>query len=1251
MPDTVEPNDLLTVLVSVGVQTAIAFGLIIAFSILRPTNKIVYQPRLKFAPEGKKPKPLGPEPTAWIGPIMTVNESTAIGLLGLDAVIFLRYLKFLMRMFLVLCLFGIPMIGIYYFYPRIVGQYANMGVVSDPNALAAFQEANSYIKETSTTFLRSTVIRTSYLTVSGTLVPTTFAAETTIAQVQTISRPRTTTTTSTTVSGTGPTSTLGIATSTSGAAASGATGTTVAGSVPASTTAAPDGTAATQTSQQATTTEAADGGLSLNTVGSSSAAAAGSVDASTTGASAGSATSAAAAATTGTGTVVRVAQGGPFNFGSMLHSNNFLGEVDMAKRDLTDEELQGLTPLKTSWGLKHHVKVSPREVLTRRDLDLSSVGIPNPSLSNLTMTMIDVDHPLYWLPAGVTWLISLIVYFSILRVWLDYIKFRKEYFSTEEFQKEYHNRLLLVTNVPDSLQNNEALLKYFSSLGLKYPPRAAIVNRNPGDLTKLVAEHEKLTKKLEKILAKYLDKPDQLPPTRPTTKDANGANVDAISHLSQQINELEERIYKTRARQDTEFRTTASAFVAFDSVKAAHSAARKVWENPTLLLQHNVISPPKVKLAPAVSEVLWDNVSLSAPERWPRRLIALGLTLGLTIAWLFFVTVVSTLEDLRTLFKSNAKVLEFLDRNRQFTVVLQGFLAPVILAVAFALLPIVLRFITRFQGVSSTHGLEKSVLYKLFFFQVYQVFVTIAFKTLLGVFQADKTQQQNVTDLYRKTLTDALVQIGSRSTYYITLFATYFAGYGIEIIQLVPFIMNFIKRKFFKSSPRELYLLNQPPEFNFAVIYGSVALAFTVALTFSVIAPIILVFAVVFFCLAYTVMKYQFMYVYEVRRETGGTWWPKVFNLLTIGLTFFQVITLATVFTANIGSNSRQRQWVLLMPLPFLTAALWFGVVRFLAPKAMYVSKKDLPYDDSPTQALALSKDDGHEHSVLEDRALNPAFVKPLLKVWVWKRSQHLLAQLHKPRYESLEDYIRQHPESVTAGKAARNKFRLRMKMFHSETLKRDRQQIKARQAVLAGDKSVEEDDVAAGGLGRRPTVATKASEHLFEGAIEDELPPEELALETVSEVSSAVSSAPGSQRPSVDQSYALRARPSVDHQQGYAPRGRPSVDRGHPNAPPMDPSGVHYQAHYGASPYTQPSGVTHSASMPNPPGGYMPVGAGGGGMSPYASPQQIRRDQSMPAGYYGQPQQGGQQPQQGQPGQQQYRYQGGSYEMGNIRR
>ncbi|KAJ3094158.1 hypothetical protein HDU97_008409 [Phlyctochytrium planicorne] len=243
------------------------------------------------------------------------------------------------------------------------------------------------------------------------------------------------------------------------------------------------------------------------------------------------------------------------------------------------------------------------------------------------------------------------------------------------------------------------------------------------------------------------------------------------------------------------------------------------------------------------------------------------------------------------------------------------------------------------------------------------------------------------------------------------------------------------------------------------------------------------------------VMKYQFMYVYEVRRDAGGTWWPKVFNLLMIGVGFFQVITLATVFTANFKSNTRQKQFAAIAPLPFVTGALWFACISFIAPKAQFISKKDIPTDARP-----LSPGSANEE-MLEDKALNPVFVKPLMKVWVWKRSQHLLPALHTPTYSSLDDYLRKHPEAASGSREKRRKLRL-FAQEHNHTLKKDRKQMKARAALMAGNtqelSKFEADDSGPSGDVPQHFAASKVQVVGDAEGVEDELPPEEMVDDDV---------------------------------------------------------------------------------------------------------------------------------------------------------
>jgi hypothetical protein len=191
------------------------------------------------------------------------------------------------------------------------------------------------------------------------------------------------------------------------------------------------------------------------------------------------------------------------------------------------------------------------------------------------------------------------------------------------------------------------------------------------------------------------------------------------------------------------------------------------------------------------------------------------------------------------------------------------------------------------------------------------------------------------------------------------------------MVQGVQVVVGFIRRKFFVSTPRQEFEANQPRSLDSSVHYSTLCTTFLISMGFCVISPIVLPSKFYFFYMnvildqffkisnlyihekkilvgmlifgfAFIIMKYQTMYVYENRTESGGTWWPKVFNLISIGVGFGQCITLTIVFAASRDlPGTAAKPWIALTPLPFLTAALWAFVHVRVAPRAAFMNRED----------------------------------------------------------------------------------------------------------------------------------------------------------------------------------------------------------------------------------------------------------------------------------------------------------------------
>lgn len=87
---------------------------------------------------------------------------------------------------------------------------------------------------------------------------------------------------------------------------------------------------------------------------------------------------------------------------------------------------------------------------------------------------------------------------------MEYVKFRQQYFESDDYQKSMHARTLMIMNVPPSMQSDQALTNWVNGMGLKYPAQQVCIGTQNADLAKYVTEHEEAVRKLEVILSNHL---------------------------------------------------------------------------------------------------------------------------------------------------------------------------------------------------------------------------------------------------------------------------------------------------------------------------------------------------------------------------------------------------------------------------------------------------------------------------------------------------------------------------------------------------------------------------------------------------------------------------------------------------------------------------------------------------------------------------------------------------------------------------
>lgn len=102
--------ELVSLLVTVGYQLAATFGLILAFCLIRPKHKAIYEPRLKYLQKKRKPPALEDSLLAWTK-VYNLNDQQEAMKIGIDATLFLSIAKFLYRkLFIITGFFAFSMV-------------------------------------------------------------------------------------------------------------------------------------------------------------------------------------------------------------------------------------------------------------------------------------------------------------------------------------------------------------------------------------------------------------------------------------------------------------------------------------------------------------------------------------------------------------------------------------------------------------------------------------------------------------------------------------------------------------------------------------------------------------------------------------------------------------------------------------------------------------------------------------------------------------------------------------------------------------------------------------------------------------------------------------------------------------------------------------------------------------------------------------------------------------------------------------
>ena len=197
-----------------------------------------------------------------------------------------------------------------------------------------------------------------------------------------------------------------------------------------------------------------------------------------------------------------------------------------------------------------------------------------------------------------------------------------------------------------------------------------------------------------------------------------GEKVDTIEYCRKEVARLNLEI-ELDQQQPEKFPLMNSAFVQFNNQAAAHMACQAVSHHLPKQL-----APRMVEISP--DDVIWENMSIKWWERYIRTFGVLILVSAMVAGWAFpiaFTGLLSQLAYLQDAFHWLRWISVF---PTWFISAVQGVLPALFLSILVALLPLILRFLSKAQGVHTGAAVELAVQNYYFAFLFVQLFLVVS---------------------------------------------------------------------------------------------------------------------------------------------------------------------------------------------------------------------------------------------------------------------------------------------------------------------------------------------------------------------------------------------------------------------------------------------------------------------------------------------------------------------------------------------
>ncbi|CAI9783467.1 unnamed protein product [Fraxinus pennsylvanica] len=552
-------------------------------------------------------------------------------------------------------------------------------------------------------------------------------------------------------------------------------------------------------------------------------------------------------------------------------------------------------------------------------------------IDKLSMGHIEVKSPRLWAFVAATYWISFVAYCLLWKAYKHVSNLRAAALMSPDAKHEQFGVLVRdIPPVPEGQTRKEQVDSYFKSI---YPDTfyRSMVVTDGKKVNKIYDELEGYKKKLERAEIIYAESKQTSSPegTRPTTKTGFlglvGKKVDAIEYYDEKIKELIPKLEAER-KVTLKEKQQCSALIFFTDRVTASSAAQS--------LHATMVDTWTVMNAPEPRQLIWTNLPKNFHEREMRQYVIyfiVFLTIFFYMIPIGLISALTTLENLKKLLPFLKPVVD----QKEIKTVLEAYLPQLALIIFMALLPKFLLFLSKKEGIPTQSHVERAASGKFFYFSVLNVFIGVTIgSTLFTTMKVILKDTGKIVPLLGASLPKS-------ATFFLTFVALkFFVGYGLELSRIVPLIIFHLKKKYLCKTEAELKEAWAPGHLGYATRVPGDLLILTIVLCYSVIAPLIIPFGVVYFGLGWLVLRNQALKVYVPSYESYGRMWPHMYK---------RIMTTVILFQATMLGYFAVKQFYytpILIPLPILSFIFVFicqkKFYRFFQSTALEVASREL---------------------------------------------------------------------------------------------------------------------------------------------------------------------------------------------------------------------------------------------------------------------------------------------------------------------